>query len=148
MASMLRGNALAKLDGKGRLKLPSTFRAVIEPLYGSEFYVTSVRGESVRIYPVEVFAEIEEKLKTSRFKPLVTRLRTALSYYGQRAVMDGQGRILIHQLLREKAGIDGEVAVIGQQDHLELWNRAELENRVEQHPLTDEELDELSSLGL
>ena len=55
---MLRGNALAKVDGKGRLKLPSTFRSVLEPRYGREFFVTSLRGDSVRIYPMEVYADL------------------------------------------------------------------------------------------
>jgi len=145
---MLRGNALAKLDDKGRLKLPSNFRSVIEPRYGNEFFVTSVNGDSVRIYPIEVFAEIEEKLRRSPFRPEVTRLRTALSYYGQRAVMDGQGRILIHPLLRDKARIDGEVAVMGQQDYLEVWNRAEIKERVENHPISDDELARLGEFGL
>ena len=56
---MLRGNALAKVDDKGRLKLPSSFRSTIEPKYGSEFFVTSLRGDSVRIYPMQVWQEIE-----------------------------------------------------------------------------------------
>ena len=59
---MLRGNILAKVDGKGRLKLPSAHRSVIEPQYGKDFFVTSLRGESVLIYPMEVYAKLEEQL--------------------------------------------------------------------------------------
>ena len=90
---MLRGNALAKVDGKGRLKLPAIFRSVIEPKYGNEFFVTSLRGESARIYPLEVYARFEERLlQSSSVQPLVTKLRNAPNYFGQRAVMDAQGR--------------------------------------------------------
>ena len=56
---MLRGNALAKVDEKGRLKLPSAYRNVIEPAWGSEFFITSLRGESVLVFPMPVYSPIE-----------------------------------------------------------------------------------------
>ena len=145
---MLRGSALVKLDEKGRLKLPSSFRAVIEPNFGNEFFVTSIRGESARIYPMEVFATLENRLvKSSTVQPLVAKLRNALNYYGQRAVMDGQGRILIHPMLREQASISGEIAILGQQNFLEVWNRKQFEEQLRHDPLTDTNLSELASLG-
>ena len=145
---MLRGNALAKIDEKGRLKLPTIFRSVIEPKYGNEFFVTSVRGDSVRVFPLQVYAELEERLlRASTLHRPVTKLRTALNYFGQRAVMDPQGRILIHSLLREKTGLDGEVAVLGQQNYLEIWNRAAVEEQMRGCVLTEEELERLGSLG-
>jgi MraZ protein len=145
---MLRGNALAKVDDKGRLKLPAAFRSVIEPKYGNEFFVTSLRGDSARIYPMEVYAKMEGRLlEASGVKPAVTKLRTMLNYFGQMASMDQQGRILIHPLLRESAALDGEVAVLGQQNFLEIWNRAQFEDRLSREPLTDEELMELAGMG-
>lgn len=145
---MLRGNALAKLDEKGRLKLPSKFRSIIEPRYGTEFFVTSLRGESVRIYPMEVFARLEERLlEASAVQPVVSKLRSSLNYFGQCAVMDAQGRILIHPLPRERAGINGEVAVLGQQNHLEVWDRARVERQLQHDPLTEADLKELAVLG-
>jgi len=145
---MLRGNALAKVDEKGRLKLPATFRSVIEPTHGTEFFVTSLRGESVRVYPMPVYAALEEQLMgSSAVKPAVMKLRTNLNYFGQAASMDPQGRILIHPLLRERAAIDGEVAVLGQQNFLEVWNRAQFEERLGRDPLSDDDLLELASMG-
>ena len=145
---MLRGNSLAKVDEKGRLKVPAAFRSAIEPEYGTEFFVTSLRGDCVRVYPMPVYAKLEQRLSNaSAVKPAVTKLRTALNYYGQSAAMDGQGRLLIHPLLRESAGIDGEVAVLGQQNYLEVWNRAQFEERLRRDPLTDEDLIELAALG-
>ena len=143
---MLRGSALAKVDEKGRLKLPATCRAILEPRYGRDFFVTSFRGDSVRIYPLEVYAEFEERLaRGSQVQPLVDRLRNAVNYHGQGAVMDGQGRILIHQPLRDRAGIDGEVILIGQQTFLRLWNLKTFEQRQER--FSDEEMRELAMLG-
>lgn len=145
---MLRGSALAKVDDKGRLKVPASFRAVIEPQYGSEFFVTSLRGESVRIYPMRVYAELEERLiRSSAVEPLVSKLRNSLNYFGQGAAMDQQGRVLIHPLLRQKAEIDGEVAVLGQQNYLEVWNRSAFEEKLLEAPLTDEDLRQLATLG-
>ena len=145
---MLRGNALAKVDEKGRLKVPASFRSVIEPNYGSEFFVTSLRGESARIYPMQVYAELEERLiSASAVEPLVNKLRNSLNYFGQGAVMDQQGRILVHPLLRAKAEINGEVAVLGQQNFLEVWNRATFEEKFRHDPLTDEDLRQLATLG-
>jgi MraZ protein len=145
---MLRGNALAKLDEKGRLKLPTAFRSIVEPRFGREFYVTSLRGDSVRIYPMQVYAKLEERLHgASRVKPAVTKLRQSLNYFGQSAQMDAQGRILIHPLLRDRASINSEVAVLGQQDYLEVWNHADFLKQLEHNPLSDEELQELADLG-
>jgi MraZ protein len=146
---MLRGSARAKVDEKGRLKLPSSFRAVIEPKFGTEFFVTSLRGESARIYPMEIWLRIEERLaRASSFDASITRFKYNVNYFGQTAVMDPQGRILLHPVVRERAGLHGEVSVLGQQDHLEVWNRASFEEKLGGEPLTDEDLSVLSGLGV
>ncbi len=145
---MLRGNSLAKIDEKGRLKLPAAFRSYLEPNIGAEFFVTSIRGDSVRIYPMDVYAGIERKLlESSGLAPSVNRLRNAINYFGQTATMDNQGRILIHPLLRDKARINGEVAVLGQQNYLEIWDRSTFEEQLAREPLTDDDLRELAGLG-
>lgn len=145
---MLRGNALARVDEKGRLKLPAAFRSYLVPTFGADLFVTSLRGESVRIYPLPVYARLEERLLgASAVKPAVTKLRSLLNYYGQPASLDGQGRVLIHPLVREKAEIAGSVAVLGQIDYLEVWNRTAFERRIDLDPLTDDDLKELASLG-
>jgi MraZ protein len=146
---MLRGNSPAKIDEKGRLKLPALFRALIEPTYGIDYFVTSLRGESVRLYPLQVWTRIEERLSQSpSLNPALMRLRNAVNYFGQSAAMDAQGRLLIHPLLRERAGTRGDVVVLGQHDHLEVWNRAAFEERMNADPLTDDDLHTLSQLGI
>ena len=59
---MLRGNYAAKIDDKGRLKVPNAFRALVEGKHGSELFVTSLTGESVLIYPMPIWLTLEEKL--------------------------------------------------------------------------------------
>ena len=146
---MLRGNSLAKVDEKGRLKLPATFRALLEPKFGSEYFVTSLRGESVRIYPMDVWLRVEDRLaRASSLNPSVMRFKNAVNYFGQSTPMDAQGRILIHPLLRDSADVRGEVVVLGQQDFLEVWNRTVFEKRLHADPLTDADLGALSDLGI
>jgi MraZ protein len=59
---MLRGNYTARIDVKGRLKLPTSFRRLIDEKHGSEFYITSLTGDCVRIYPLPEWELIEQKL--------------------------------------------------------------------------------------
>jgi MraZ protein len=51
---VLRGNHAAKIDDKGRLKIPNAFRALVEKQHGTELFVTSLTGEYVRVYPMPV----------------------------------------------------------------------------------------------
>ena len=142
---MLRGNTLAKLDGKGRLKLPSKYRTIILPTWGTEFFITSIDGASVLIYPLPVYQAIEEKLfRSSKVEPGIRRLNRAYNYFGQPAAMDAQGRVLIHPLLRESAKIEGEVAVLGQIDHLEVWNHASISKEFRDDPITEKALSEIA----
>ena len=146
---MLRGSALAKVDDKGRLKVPASFRAAIESKFGPDFFVTSLHGDSVRIYPMEVWVRIEERLaRVSSMNPAVMRFKNAVNYFGQTSTMDAQGRLLIQPLLREKAEVRGEIVVLGQQDFLEVWNRTTFEERLTADPLTDGDLGVLSDLGI
>jgi len=146
---MLRGSALAKVDEKGRLKVPASFRASMEPKYGTEFFVTSLRGDSVRVYPMDVWVRVEERLaRASALNPSVMRFKNAVNYFGQATPMDPQGRILVHPLLRERADVRGEVVVLGHLEFLEVWNRATFEARLTADPLTDTDLGALAELGI
>ncbi len=146
---MLRGSARAKVDEKGRLKLPSSFRALLDPNHGREFYVTSFQGDCVRIYPMEAWARVEQKLASgSTVHKLKTKFQRALSFWGQTAVMDGQGRILIHPELREQTATQGDVIVLGQQEYLEVWNRPAFEKQIHADPLSDSDLEVLAGLGI
>jgi len=133
----LRGNCPAKVDEKGRLKIPAQFLEELKE-YGTSFYITSTTGESARIYPLKVWSEIEDKLANlpmsnkSRRKFL---MRT--SYYGQVAELDGQGRVLLPSVLREKALLKGDAAVLGMSNYLEVMNDARAVDQMKNEPYTD-----------
>lgn len=146
---MLRGNSPAKVDDKGRIKIPSLFRKYIEDQFGRECFVTSLSGEFVRVYPIPVWLGIEKKIAAlPSMTPTVTRFLNHVNYYGQTASMDDQGRVLIHPLLREKSGVNGEVAVLGQQTFLDIWTREKFEAMLKSGPLTEHDQQVLASLGL
>lgn len=146
---MLRGNVSATIDEKGRLKIPSVFRAEIKRSWGSDFYVTSLSGESVRVYPLPVWQNIEKRLaKLPSFNPTKKKFLDRTNYYGQQASSDKSGRILIPPVLRESAQMTGEVAVLGSLDYLDVWNHKRFfESRIKPaFTLEDEET--LSQLGI
>ncbi|HSL23015.1 MAG TPA: hypothetical protein VK886_15905 [Vicinamibacterales bacterium] len=146
---MLRGNYSAKIDDKGRLKVPTAFRALIQEQHGSNLYVTSLHGESVRIYPMPVWLEIESRLaKVPSTHPARTRFLDRVNYYGQVAEFDSQGRVVIHSRLRESAGMSGEVDVFGQYNYLDVWNHDRFLAKLQREPFTEEYARALAEFGI
>ena len=146
---MLRGNSPAKIDEKGRLKVPNAFRSAIQKDHGSELFVTSLSGQSVRIYPMPVWAEIESRLaKVPSTNSARQRYLDRVNFYGQMAEFDVQGRVLIHARLRDSALMTGEVDVLGQQNFLEVWNHERFASRLLTDPFTDDDAKTLSDFGI
>ena len=147
---MLRGNHPARIDEKGRIKVPNGFRTLVEAQYGPELFVTSVTGEYVRIYPMQVWLEIESRLAAvPSTNPSKLRFLDRVNFFGQTVAMDKQGRVLIPQALRETAAMAGEVSVLGLQNHMAVWNRRRLEERLfKKEPFTDEDGRALSEFGI
>jgi MraZ protein len=146
---MLRGSTIATMDEKGRLKVPTDFRRVLEERYGPEFFVTSVTGEKALVYPLPVWEEIEAKLsQLPATDPIRQRYIERVSYFGAQLRLDGQGRLLLPSVLRERAAMTGEVIVSAQIDHLEIWNRERFEARLAERPFTDDDFGALAERGI
>ena len=146
---MLRGNYAAKIDDKGRLKIPNAFRALVEKTHGAELFVTSLTGESVRVYPMPVWLALEEKLsRAPSTHPARIKYLDRVNYYGQTSAIDAQGRVVIHQRLRESAGMAGDVDVFGLVDHLDVWNHERFVSKMQREPYTDDDARALSEFGI
>src|SRR5215470_10829009 len=90
----LRGNYPAKVDEKGRLKIPAVYLEQLKQ-FGNQFYIASPTGDSARIYPISVWQAIEEKLsKILEQNQAKREFLMHTCYYGQMAEMDQQGRVL------------------------------------------------------
>src|ERR1700679_547044 len=138
---MFRGNHPARVDEKGRLKVPAEFKRVMEEKYAQKFYITSLDGIVAQVYPFEEWERIEQKLAAlSTYNPTKKKFLTRTNYYGQVVEMDGQGRLLVPQ-------IRGEVAVLGNLTYLEVRNLEALDKEVKE-PFTDDDTKTLDELGI
>ena len=146
---MLRGNSPAKIDDKGRLKIPNAFRAVIQEEHGREVFVTSLTGDSVRIYPMPVWLEIERKLaQAPSTHPARLKFLDRVNFYGQIAEFDPQGRVLLQPRVRESALMTGEVDVLGKYDFLEVWNHDRFLAKLIREPFSDDDARALADYGI
>ena len=146
---MFRGSSPAKIDAKGRLKVPTEFRRILEENFGTEVFITSIDGESAKLYPLEVWEGIERKLaavpSSDRAKQ---RFLERVNYFGQQLRLDAQGRVVVPQILREKAEIVGEVVISGRIDQLEIWNREHFDQRLQTKPFSEEDFQALAEYGI
>ena len=144
----LRGNCPAKVDEKGRLKIPAVYLDELKE-QGNEFYITSKKGEFAQIYPMKVWREVEEKLaKLPSSHKSKQKFLFQTSYYGQAVEIDGQGRVLIPAVLREAAQTTGDVDVLGTLDHLVVINHIRAEDKMKNEPYTDADDDALQEAGI
>ena len=127
------GKYYYSVDEKTRLIVPAPFREIISSNYSSKMYITNAAFDRcLHIYPYEEWSKLEEKvrglpkmLEEGRFF-----MRRVIAS-AQECSIDKQGRILIPASLREDAGINGEVVIVGQIDKVELWDRKEWDTVVD-----------------
>lgn len=133
MTPNLRGHAEVRIDGKGRLKMPSGFKKNLEGAYGGALFITALTDEFLQVYPVPVWREIEAKVNSlGTMHPLKRKFLTRANRLGAEVEMDSQGRVTLRPNQRDLVGIVDDVVVIGCTDHLEIWpanSIAELEGQ-------------------
>jgi len=145
----LRGSAPARIDDKGRLKVPTIFRSVIHDQQGPDVFVTSLTGDCVRIYPMTAWLEVERKLlNIPENHPARLKFLDRVNYYGQTGELDTQGRIVIPAHLRDSASIVGDVRVFGRISYLDVWNEERFVQKLQRDPWTDEDGLRLSEHGI
>ena len=123
------GEFAHSLDEKGRLAIPAKFRG----RFKEGAVVTRWIGECLAIFPSDQWSDLNSEIaKRPRTDPAGSRFRHFVLAGAQEADPDGQGRVVIPAHLREYASLAGEAVVIGNLDHLEVWEpgrwRAELAN--------------------
>ena len=146
---MFRGHEQARMDDKGRLKVPGVFRTFLEGKYGRELFLTSLTGEYVRLYPMPVWLDIEEKLgKMPSTHPSRLRYLDRVNFFGQVVELDTQGRVLVPLRLRETALMSGDVDVLGVYNYLDVWNHDRFLAKLQREAYTDEDARALSEFGI
>ncbi|MBM7515334.1 MraZ protein [Nocardioides nitrophenolicus] len=116
---LFMGTYTPKLDDKGRLFLPAKFRDRL----AEGLVVTQGQDKCLVVWPTDVFAEEAERQAA---RPMTNRAARryarVLFAGGDESTPDKQGRIGIPAHLREYAGLERDVVVIGVRDRLEIWN--------------------------
>jgi MraZ protein len=111
------------LDVKGRLAIPARFREVLKAS-GDERLVITSQDRSLVCYPKEQWSAITDKVgRLSQLDPNVQAFRRFFISGATECTYDGQGRVLIPQPLREWAGLNGQVLLVGMQNNFEVWDK-------------------------
>jgi MraZ protein len=127
------GKYYYSVDEKTRLIVPAPFREIISSNYSSKMYITNAAFDRcLHIYPYEEWSKLEEKVRgLPKMLEEVRFFMRRVIASAQECSIDKQGRILIPASLREDAGINGEVVIVGQIDKVELWDRKEWDTVVD-----------------
>jgi MraZ protein len=146
---VLRGNSPAKIDDKGRLKIPTGFRVAMEEEHGRDLFVTSLTGDSVRLYPMPIWLDIERRLaQMPSSHPARLKFLDRVNFFGLETAFDSQGRVILPPRLRDSAQVTGDVDVLGQQNYLEVWNHDRFVARLIGSPFTDDDARALADFGI
>ena len=143
---MFIGEYRHSLDVKGRIIVPAKFRDGL----GDKFVLTKGLDGCVFAYSKEEWANFEEKIKTL---PLTNKdARAFVRFFFAGAVeceIDKQGRTLIPPMLREYAGLNKDLVIIGVSNRVEIWSQEKWDNYSEAEDLEADELAEkMAMLGI
>jgi MraZ protein len=138
---------LATIDQKGRLKIPVALLRTLQE-HDTEFYVTSENGDSVRIYSMQIWTKVEERLEQlCSHNRNNQKLLTRSKYYGQAVTIDKQGRVLIPIILRNSAQMQGTVDVLDYPGYLEVWNHTKFLKTLRSNTVTSRDEKTLQRLS-
>lgn len=144
---MFRGVNNVTLDAKGRLSIPTRYRAKLQGICDGQLVVTVDRDHCLLLYPLHIWEEIERKLiKLPTLNRQARRLQRLLIGHASECELDSQGRVLLPPPLREFAELDKHVVLIGQGNKFEIWNEDAWSSNREQwfEEEISEEIGELS----
>ena len=136
---MLMGEYNHTIDAKGRLIVPAKFREIL----GDEFVVTKGLDNCLFVYPNDEWQKFEEKLQTLPLTNKNARQFTRFFLAGAASVeVDKQGRILLPSVLREFAGLEKDVVLVGVASRIEIWSRDRWNERISTY---DDDMDEVAA---
>jgi MraZ protein len=148
---MFRGSSFHTMDDKGRVIIPARFRDLIRAGGGDRVMVSTMDGCLVA-YPLDAWREIENRLMDmARRSDSMRRFRRVFIGGAHECACDKQERILIPPTLREGAGFERDIVLVGVLDHFEIWARDtwEAEKQALEIDLKNEEVrNEIADLGL
>jgi MraZ protein len=137
------------LDAKGRIRIPSRFRDVLQSSYTDALIVTVLR-DCLVAYPPEVWEKIEAKVL--EFSEVQPQHRAFVRYFisgATECTFDKQGRILIPPVLRKQGALEHEVLMAGMLTGFEIWNKQRWDDQMEWSRENFQHIsEEIANLGL
>jgi MraZ protein len=126
---VFRGFSTVSIDSKGRLAVPSRFRERLLDMAGGCLVQTlNPLDRCLWLYPLNEWEVIEDKLAAlSDFDRQSRRAKQMMRGYATDTRLDGQGRILIPQELRDYATLARQAVILGQGNKFEVWDQASWE---------------------
>ena len=138
---MYCGETHSKIDDKGRLNFSSTFKTIMEVKDHYTWYIT--RGYDNCLFLFEKIRWeklITEEIPQATLDPRKMDLRRFLVGGSVKLNVDKQFRILLPEHLREYAGIDRDVAILGLEDHIQIWSSTRWNEYFERNASTYKQL--------
>ena len=120
---MFRGATSLNLDAKGRLAVPTKHREAMQAECAGNLVLTAHPHRCLLLYPQPAWEPIQAKMMAlSSFDKQSSALQRLLVGFAEDITLDSAGRLLVSPVLRDFAGLDKEVMLVGQGTHFELWN--------------------------
>ena len=121
---MFQGAVTLSLDAKGRIVVPARFRAALAP-EDRPVVLTAHPHKCLLVYPEAVWAPIRERIVAlPGLDPRTAALKRLLVGFAQEEELDASGRVSVAASLRQWAGLEKNVWLVGQGTHFELWSEA------------------------
>lgn len=144
--AMFRGQYEHSIDDKGRLSIPAKLR---EALKKEKTLVLTSFDSYITAFPMKAWRVIEDRIRANpTFKRDMRDFLRLVYSSAEDVEIDSQGRILIPQALRQRAGITREVVILGVMDQMEIWDKARWEAKVSTAPSPDDLSAKLGELGV
>jgi len=121
---MFAGSNRLTIDDKGRLAVPARVRAQLAEDYGKQIAIT-LGPECIEIYPSPVFRRMAEQIQKIPDRAKRVVMQRLFVGHAVESELDGQGRVLIPPMLRERLQLGADVVLAGLNDHFELWPEAQ-----------------------
>jgi MraZ protein len=143
-----RGSFVLKVDDRGRIKVPSQYLSILKEQYGNDLYITSLNGDRVYLYPLNVWEGIEQSIERIKVRsPEIDEYISRTSYWGNEGEVDTRGRVLIPPELRQEGQLNGaNLRIFGKIDHMVLWNEGLFKEISLSGEFSDEKLQKVSRL--
>lgn len=132
---LLTGEYQHVVDGKSRVLISNKLRSQIDvDEHGSNFYLVLGANGILCLYPEKYFEQVVLAIAPEARAPdemvAFERMSFALA---SKVELDSQGRLLLNERLRKRAGLKDHITLVGVRDHIELWNNKQWEQYLAAH---------------